>query len=161
MFTLIFYFLCDSSNHQIDKSVKGPICSVVTTYISQADYPQSNRSFNSSMHGWPHQKAVRLHTESFLAVNKVKQWFYFKTKLWKNICVFYIMIIWPQQLLQKNLKYLDFCVLSCFYKIEVGGSSLRAVEIYIFNPTTLNNAPMSTNDNCEATAFLLVNKVAP
>ena len=35
-------------------------------------------------------------------------------------CVSFVVILWPQQLIQQNLKYLDFCVLSCYYKIEVG-----------------------------------------
>ena len=45
--------------------------------------------------------------------------------LWKKvICVIYIVIIWSKHKYKGNLKNYNFCVLSCFWKIEVQGSSL-------------------------------------
>ena len=43
----------------------------------------------------------------------------------KVIYVLYIIINWTKYLVQKNLNNYKFCVLSCFCKIEVGGSSLK------------------------------------
>ena len=46
-------------------------------------------------------------------------------KLWKKVsCVINIVIIWSKHLVQRNLQNFNFCVLSCFCKIEVQGSSL-------------------------------------